>query len=177
MKLKFWVPFALFVTLSVIFWNGLYRDPHKINSPLLNLPLPEFRASELDNPQLAITRADMTGQISLLNVFATWCLPCREENALLMNIANTHALKIVGLNYRDKRQTTQEWLKHYGKPYSQIIFDPNGSIAIELGVYGTPETFLIDKQGVIRYKQVGVLNEKAWLEVFLPLIEQLEHEP
>ena len=161
--------------MALCFWYGLYKDPHKIDTPLLDRPLPDFSAVQLQNNEL-ITRANFIGKLTVLNVFATWCIACRDENALLMKARHRQDLQIVGLDYRDKKNAAQDWLRHYGNPYNQIIFDPRGKVAIELGVYGTPETFLIDKKGIIRYKQIGSLSEKDWTQKFLPLIQQLEAE-
>lgn len=176
MKLKMWLPFILFMLIALALWWGLSKDPHKIASPLVNKTLPEFSANSLSVGVTKITQADFINHISLLNVFGTWCLVCRNENLVLMNIAKTHGLQLVGLDYRDKRSETLAWLDKYGNPYQKIIFDPQGAVAIELGVYGTPETFLIDKKGMIRYKHIGVLTEEIWLKELLPLVQHVEQE-
>jgi len=177
MKFKYLLPLILFVIMAITFWFGLYKDPHEINSPLIDKPLPEFSAHELMNSGVVINKTNFLGKITILNVFATWCVVCREENLILMDISHKNEkLQILGLNYRDKRADTKLWLSRYGNPYDQIIFDPKGAVAIELGVYGTPETFLIDKKGIIRYKHIGTLTESAWLEFFEPLINELERE-
>lgn len=176
MKLKMWLPLILFILIAAILWWGLTKDPHKIASPLINKTLPSFSADSLMPGTAKITQADFIHHISLLNVFGTWCLVCREENLVLMDIAHTHRLQLMGLDYRDKRSETLAWLDQYGNPYQKIIVDPQGSVAIELGVYGTPETFLIDKKGMIRYKHIGVLTEEIWLKELLPLVQQVEQE-
>jgi len=176
MKLKLWFPLILFLFMAVALWWGLYKDPHKISSPLINKPIPGFHAENLTESEAQLTEANFLNQVTVLNVFATWCVACRDENKLLMKIASENSIEIYGLDYRDTREAALSWLGNYGNPYKQIIYDPQGKLAIDFGVYGTPETFIIDKKGIIRYKHLGVLSQEAWLNTLLPLVRRLEQE-
>lgn len=169
------VPLIIFIIIAVFLQRGLYRDPHRIPSPLIGKPVPEFRAATLKNPNEQITNKILKGQVSLLNVFATWCISCRAEHPILIDIRHSHQVVIYGLNYKDNRQAALKWLQQYGNPYNKIIYDPAGQIGINFGVYGTPETFIIDKKGIIRYKYIGPIAPTEWHDELLPEISRLEN--
>lgn len=165
-------PLLLFLVIAVFLLIGLFHDPRKLPSALLDKPIPEFKLSGLNSAQEVLTQDSFKGHISILNVWATWCFACRDDHQFLMELAST-GFPIYGLDYKDSKRAAISWLDNYGNPYQGIGFDKEGRVAINLGVYGTPETFLIDKNGIIRYRHVGILNQKAWQENFLPIIEQL----
>lgn len=170
---KFFIPLAIFAALGVMLWTGLSLDPSKIPSPLVNKPLPSFAAPSLHDPKRIVTPESMKGRAYLLNVWASWCVACRQEHPLLLALAQKKAVPVIGLNYKDKRDDALAWLAQFGNPYEISIADKEGRIGIDLGVYGVPETFVIDKAGVIRYKFIGPITEDAWTKKLLPLIQQL----
>ncbi|MFA5960100.1 MAG: DsbE family thiol:disulfide interchange protein [Tatlockia sp.] len=176
MKKQYWrlIPIALFVGLLFFFWRGLSLEPHKLPSVLLNQPLPAFTLPAL-NQEGFLTPERMKGHIALLNVWASWCAACVEEEVFLMQLAR-EGVPIFGLNYKDTTKDASLWLSEWGNPYQIIGQDKKGLVAIDLGVYGAPETFLIDKKGIIRYRHVGILDEKAWKTQFLPRMAQLQGE-
>lgn len=167
------VPLVIFMIMTVFFWRGLSLDPHHIPSAQLNQSLPSFRLSVLGDVHQEMTPERLQGQISLLNVWASWCSACMEEQVFLMKLAH-QGIPIYGLNYKDTRQEATQWLTEWGNPYRLIGEDSGGYVSIDLGVYGAPETFLLDKKGVIRYRHVGILNARVWQEEFLPRMRQLE---
>ena len=170
---KFVIPLIVFVALGVLLWAGLSLDPRKIPSPLVGKPLPGFSLAVLHEPKKTVTPETLRGRVYLLNVWASWCVACRQEHPVLNELARRKAVTIIGLNYKDKRDDALAWLKNLGNPYEVSLIDADGRIGIELGVYGVPESFLIDKQGVIRYKHIGPISEKDWTEKLLPLVQQL----
>ena len=171
--LKFALPLALFILLAGFFAVGLMRDPRAVPSPLVDKDAPAFRLEQLHQPQLAFAPADMKGQVWLLNVWASWCVSCRVEHPLLVDLARRKVVPIVGLNYKDKRDDGVAWLKRFGDPYVLSAHDVEGRAGLDYGVYGVPETFVIDKQGVIRYKQIGPVTPEALEKTILPLIKKL----
>jgi cytochrome c biogenesis protein CcmG, thiol:disulfide interchange protein DsbE len=173
-NIKTLIPLVIFLVISSILWFGLHRSPHKIPSPFIGKHVPGFSANSLLEPQQKITDADLHGQVSLLNIFATWCMSCRVEHPLLMNIQESYHIKLYGLDYKDQRKAALAWLKKFGDPYNKIIFDPRGELGINLGVYGTPETLVIDKSGVIRYKYIGPITPDVWQRKLLPIIQKLQ---
>jgi len=174
--LKALVPLIIFSIIAVFLMKGLNRNPHKVPSPLIGKSVPSFSANALEMPENILTNKMFQGHVSLLNVFSSWCMYCRIENPILIDIKNEHKLAIYGLDYKDKRASAISWLKQLGNPYSKIIFDPRGKFALNLGVYGTPETFIIDKKGVIRYKHVGPISLIEWKEELLPVVNRLQRE-
>jgi cytochrome c biogenesis protein CcmG, thiol:disulfide interchange protein DsbE len=171
LNMRYFLPIILLGGLLFVFWNGLTRSPLPIVSPLIMKPIPHFAAMDLSNPQKMLTEKIFSQHISLLVVWSSWCDSCLEENAFLMHLKNNNNFKLVGLNYRDKWKSAMRWLEHYGNPYHETIFDPNGLLGIHLGVYGVPETFLIDKSGIILYKHIGPLTEDIWKAELEPLLE------
>ena len=143
-------------------------------SPLVGKPVPEFSLPRLDEPAKALTTADLRGKVSLLNVWATWCVGCRQEHPLLVDIANNSGVPIYGLNYKDQFKPALDWLSRYGNPYVTSGYDAEGRVGLDLGVYGLPETFVVDAKGQIAYKHVGPVTEAVWREKLEPLIRTLE---
>lgn len=168
------IPLAVFIVLVVFLAIGLTRDPRVVPSPLINKPAPNFAATLLHTPDKQLTTQDMRGQVWLLNVWASWCTACLQEHPVLMDFAKRRHLPIVGLDYKDKPAEGLKWLGRYGDPYVLTVVDPDGRIGIDFGVYGVPETFLIDKAGVIRYKHIGPVTEEALNNTILPLVRELQ---
>ena len=174
---RYLLPLGLFLGLAVFLGIGLDRDPHELPSPLVGRPAPPF-----DLPRLAadtgggparFAPADMLGKVWMLNVWASWCVSCRVEHPLLVDMARQKVVPIVGLNYKDKREDATGWLAKFGNPYELSAWDIDGRVGIDYGVYGAPETFVIDKQGVIRHKQIGPITPEALEKTILPLIRKL----
>ncbi|MCW5590182.1 MAG: DsbE family thiol:disulfide interchange protein [Legionellales bacterium] len=178
MKKSLWalVPIILFLALAALFWRGLNLDPHRIPSPLINKPAPTFYLASLDQPGQWYNNSIFQGQVSLLNVWASWCVTCQDEHAILMSIALDHTLPIYGLDYKDTRQDAEHFIDKLGNPFTKILFDEHGTTAINWGVYGTPETFILDKKGIIRFKQIGAITPEIWQHSMLPLIKKLQQE-
>jgi cytochrome c biogenesis protein CcmG/thiol:disulfide interchange protein DsbE len=171
--LKFLIPLVVFAALVAFCFRGLYLDPHEVPSPLIGKAAPEFALTQLDKPGQTIRRADMLGKVWMLNVWASWCEACRDEHPYLVEFAKLKALPIYGLDYKDQREPAQAWLAERGNPYDASLFDASGRVGIDFGVYGVPETFIIDKQGVIRFKQIGALTPEVLNGQVLPLLRRL----
>jgi cytochrome c biogenesis protein CcmG/thiol:disulfide interchange protein DsbE len=171
--LKFLIPLAVFFVLVGFLYRGLKLDPREVPSPLIGKPAPEFALTQLDAPTQTIRRADMLGKVWMLNVWASWCETCREEHPYLLEFAKTNAVPIYGLNYKDEREPAQAWLAERGNPYVASLVDGNGRVGIDFGVYAVPETFLIDKQGIIRFKQIGELTPEVLANTVMPLVRKL----
>jgi cytochrome c biogenesis protein CcmG/thiol:disulfide interchange protein DsbE len=171
--LKYLVPLALFLGLVAFFAVGLTRDPRTVPSPFIDKPAPAFRLERLNEPGVAFTPEEMKGKVWMLNVWASWCVSCRVEHPLLVELSRTRVVPIVGLNYKDRREDAMPWLAKFGNPYDFSAWDIEGRVGIDYGVYGAPETFVIDKQGVIRHKQIGPITPEALEKVILPLIKKL----
>jgi cytochrome c biogenesis protein CcmG/thiol:disulfide interchange protein DsbE len=168
------VPLAVFVVLVGFLWVGLSRDPREVPSPLIDKPAPPFVLTTLHEPEKKLSGDDMKGQVWLLNVWASWCVSCRVEHPLLMQLAKSNIVPVVGLDYKDKPNEGIAWLKENGNPYNVSIVDRDGRVGIDFGVYGVPETFVVDKQGVIRYKQIGPVTAEALEKKILPLVRDLQ---
>ncbi|HRP96349.1 MAG TPA: DsbE family thiol:disulfide interchange protein [Rhodocyclaceae bacterium] len=173
MKAKFLIPLALFLALAAFLGYGLTLNPSVVPSPLIDKPAPAFRLARLDAPDQQFGIQDMRGQVWLLNVWASWCVSCRQEHPQLVELARSGKVALVGLNYKDERGAALDWLRSQGNPYQTIVTDPDGRVGIDYGVYGTPETFLIDGDGVIRYKHIGPISREVAREVLLPKIAEL----
>ena len=171
--LKFLVPLALFLGLAIFFAVGLTRDPREVPSPFIDKPAPGFKLAQLHEAERAFAPEDMKGKVWLLNVWASWCVSCRVEHPLLVEMSKKNLVPIVGLNYKDRRDDGIAWLKKFGDPYALSAYDVEGRVGIDYGVYGVPETFVIDKAGVIRYKQIGPITNEALEKTILPLIRKL----
>jgi cytochrome c biogenesis protein CcmG/thiol:disulfide interchange protein DsbE len=174
MKAKFLIPLALFAVLVGFLAVGLQRDPHEVPSPLVNKAAPAFKVPQLILADQAFSPADMKGKVWMLNVWASWCVACREEHPLLVQLAGSQVVPVIGLDYKDKRIDALTFLKRHGDPYNLSAFDADGRVGIDYGVYGVPETFIIDKQGVIRHKQIGPITTEALQKTILPLINELQ---
>ena len=175
-SLRFLIPLALFAVLVAFMWRGLSLDPHEVPSPLIGKLAPAFALARLDDAGATVRREDMLGKVWLLNVWASWCVSCREEHPVLLDLARTGAVPIVGLNYKDKRDDGLAWLKQFGDPYNLSIADSDGRVGINYGVYGVPETFLIDKFGVICDKVIGPVTRARLSDKILPLVKKLEQK-
>jgi cytochrome c biogenesis protein CcmG/thiol:disulfide interchange protein DsbE len=171
--LKYILPLAVFVLLAAFLAVGLKKDPREVPSPLIGKPAPGFQLEQLHDAKLAFTPADMKGKVWMLNVWASWCVSCRVEHPLLVEMSRSGTVPIVGLNYKDKRDEGMQWLAKFGNPYALSAFDVEGKVGIDYGVYGVPETFVIDKEGVIRYKQIGPITPEALEQKILPLLKSL----
>jgi len=168
------IPLGIFLVLVAFLWVGLGRDPSVVPSPLIGKPAPAFRLAQLHKPNEALQTDDLKGKVWLLNVWASWCVSCREEHPLLLQLAKAKIVPVYGLDYKDKTEHALAWLAQNGDPYTASIVDPDGRVGIDYGVYGVPETFLIDKAGIVRYKQVGPLTPQALKEKILPLARELQ---
>ena len=171
--LRYIVPLAVFAMLAAFLAVGLTRDPREVPSPFIGKPAPAFKLEQLHDEKLAFAPEDMKGKVWMLNVWASWCVSCRVEHPLLVEMSRRHVVPIVGLNYKDKRDDGVQWLAKFGNPYALSAFDVEGKVGIDYGVYGVPETFVIDKQGVIRYKQIGPITQEALDKKILPLLKSL----
>jgi cytochrome c biogenesis protein CcmG, thiol:disulfide interchange protein DsbE len=170
---RYLLPLGIFVVIAVFLAIGLGLDPREVPSPLIDKPAPAFSLPELHKPAETFSQADMKGKVWLLNVWASWCVACREEHPVLLEFAKQGVLPIIGLNYKDERSEGLRWLSQFGDPYQLSAFDYEGRIGIDYGVYGVPESFLIDKNGVIRYKRIGVITPEIIRDKILPLVRQL----
>jgi len=168
------IPLLVFFVLLGFFLVGLGRDPRELPSTLIGKPAPTFTLPDLNAPEKMVSAQDFHGQVWLLNVWASWCVSCRAEHAVLVEFAKTHEVSIVGLNYKDKPADGKAWLRQYGDPYVVTAVDIDGRVGIDYGVYGAPETFLIDKNGVIQYKQIGPITEEALSTTLVPKIRELK---
>lgn len=175
---RFVLPLVIVGMLFAALWAGLFRNPGEVPSPHIGRPVPEFALPELHDPDNTFTHEALRGRISLLNVFGTWCPGCHEEHPLLMAWAAQppYGVPIYGLNWKDDRDAAIAWLQRDGNPYERIAFDAEGDVAIDWGVYGAPETFLIDSSGRIRLKHIGVITESVIVEKLIPAIEALRAE-
>lgn len=172
-KLLFLIPVAAFAGVAVIFAIGLKRDPSIVPSALIGKPVPSFALPPVKGRTLGLTTADLKGDVSLVNVFASWCIECRAEHPLLMRLARERTVPLYGFNYKDKPDDAARWLDTMGDPYARTGADLDGRVAIDFGVYGVPETFVIDREGRIAFKQIGPITPKVLDETILPLVERL----
>jgi cytochrome c biogenesis protein CcmG/thiol:disulfide interchange protein DsbE len=172
--LRFLLPLGFFVVLVGFLYVGLFRDPREIPSPLVNKPAPPFRLAQLHDPSKQLGTDDLKGQVWLLNVWASWCVSCRVEHPLLVQLAKTNIVPVVGLNYKDTNALGRRWLAENGDPYKVSVVDADGRVGIDWGVYGVPETFVVDKNGMIRYKQIGPITPESLQEKILPLVRELQ---
>ena len=175
--LRYLIPLGIFLVLAVFLAIGLSRgDPHELPSALINKPAPAFRLPQLKAPDKTISAEDMRGKVWLLNVWASWCIACRDEHPLLIEYAKSGAVPIYGFNYKDKREDALAWLEEFGDPYVLSAADLDGRVAIDYGVYGAPETYVIDKAGTIRLKHVGPVTLDVWSEKIIPMVQALNRE-
>jgi cytochrome c biogenesis protein CcmG/thiol:disulfide interchange protein DsbE len=173
---KHWLPVAIFLALGAVFAFTLTKigsgelNVRQIQSPLIGKTAPPWELPTLDDPNATIGTRSLAGRPYLLNVWGTWCFACREEHQALLEIAGEGVVPIVGLNWKDERDLAQQWLAKLGNPYTQVAFDSEGKVAIDWGVYGAPETFLVSAQGVVLEKHVGPITDQVWREKFVPLL-------
>jgi len=174
--LRYLIPLVIFVVLAVFLAIGLTRDPHELKSVLINKPAPSFRVSQLKASDKTISNEDMRGKVWLLNVWASWCIACRDEHPYLIEYAKSGVVPIYGLNYKDRREDALAWLGELGDPYTASAVDLDGRVGIDYGVYGAPETYVIDQSGMIRLKHVGPLMPDVWSEKILPVVQELNRQ-
>ena len=170
---RYLIPLIVFVVMVGFLAVGLQLDPREVPSPLINKPAPAFKLPVLSDPDKSISSQDLRGQVWVLNVWASWCVACRVEHPVFVEFAKTRAVPIYGLNYKDKRDDAVRWLNNFGNPYQQSLSDTEGLVGIDFGVYGVPETFVIDKEGVIRLKHIGPVTPEVLQRTILPLIKKL----
>jgi cytochrome c biogenesis protein CcmG/thiol:disulfide interchange protein DsbE len=169
-----WIPLGVFAVLVGFLFVGLKLDPREVPSPLIDKPAPDFSLPDLHDPDKTLSPADLRGTVWMLNVWASWCVSCRQEHPLLVELSGTGEVPIYGLDYKDKRPEALAWLDHFGNPYVASLMDADGRVGIDYGVYGVPETYVIDKQGTIRYKHIGPLTPRVIRETILPLVKELD---
>ncbi len=170
---RYALPLGLFILIVIALAVGLTLDPREVPSPLIGKPAPEFSLPRLKNPEKLLSLQDLKGQVSLLNVWASWCVSCRVEHTQLLEIAESKGVSVYGLNYKDKPEDALAWLQELGDPYTAIAVDQNGRTGIDFGVYGAPESYLIDQNGIIVYKKIGPVTPEDWQKTILPLAQQL----
>lgn len=174
---RYLIPLFIFVVLVGFFAVGLNRDPRLVPSPLVNKPAPGFSTASLEQPDRVLDpQLFRQHKVSLFNVWASWCVSCRQEHPFLLEVAKSGRVPIYGLNYKDERADALNWLGALGNPYTASVYDHEGKVGIDWGVYGVPETFVVDGKGIIRHKHVGPVGPQVWQEELLPLIEQIENE-
>ena len=164
------IPLILFVFISIFLYFSLNTTSSKLPSPLLGKIFPEIEAEDFYSDESVLLSDLFSDNMSLVNVWASWCVTCRQEHQMMMKIANNKDLQLIGINYKDTRANGEKYLKVMGNPYDVIVFDPSGKIGLDLGVYATPETFLVNNKGVILYKHIGAIDAKVWEEGFIPYI-------
>ncbi len=167
------LPLGLFGGLIIILGIGLTRDPKILPSEMLDRPFPDFQLSSLYDENQFYTEADIAGAITLVNIFGSWCVACVQEHPNLVYIGENYPVRIVGVDWRDERSKAQAWLARYNDPYDFVLFDADSQLAIDLGVTGAPETFLVDSEGKIQYKHVGIITSDVWREEFMPRIDYI----
>ncbi len=172
-KIIRFLPLILVIALGVVLYRGLFLNPQEMPSALVGKPMPEFTLTTLLDQNKTVTKADLKGDIVLLNVWATWCATCKYEHPYLVDIAKNSQVKLYGLNYKDDKASAQRWLNVYKDPYVFSIFDEKGTLGLDLGVYGAPETFVIDHHGIIRKRFAGAIDTRVWRREFEPLAKQL----
>jgi cytochrome c biogenesis protein CcmG, thiol:disulfide interchange protein DsbE len=171
--MRYALPLGVFVALVLLLGVGLSLDPREVPSPLINKPAPPFQLPLLHQPEKSFSPREMQGKVWMLNVWASWCAACREEHPVLADFARSGPTPLYGLNYKDRRNDAIAWLRRFGDPYVASLVDADGRIGIDYGVYGVPETYVIDKQGVIRYKRIGPVTPAILKERIVPLIAEL----
>ena len=168
------IPLVIFLVVVGFLFKGLYLDPREVPSPLVDKPAPAFTLPRLDHPDTTISPKEMLGQVWLLNAWASWCPACKDEHPLLVELAKSNLVPIVGLDYKDTNQEAQRWLEQAGNPYVANAVDADGRVGIDYGVYGVPETYVIDKKGMIAYKQIGPVTDEALRDKIMPLVKKLQ---
>lgn len=175
-KLVLFIPLVLFLGMGVFLYKGLFLNPQKLDSALEGKPVPAFQLEKLETPGEMLTQENLKGQVALLNVWATWCPSCKYEHPFLMMLARQKLVPIYGINYRDERADAIRELRREGDPYALNIFDKDGRLGLDLGVYGAPETFLVDHKGIIRFRYAGPVDQRVWTDTLYPMVKQLQQE-
>lgn len=172
-RLKLFLPLIVFIVLAIFLLNGLERDPNAMPSALIDRPIPDFSLSVLSDESKQVDQTIFQGEPALLNVWATWCISCRVEHPYL-NKLSEKGIRIIGLNYKDDIVAARQWLEEKGDPYALSIVDDTGRMGLDLGVFGAPETYVVDSTGTIRYKHVGVVDDRVWQKYLLPVWQQIQ---
>ncbi|BFM20849.1 DsbE family thiol:disulfide interchange protein [Gilvimarinus japonicus] len=172
-RFKLFVPLIVLLILLPLFYVGLSLDPSAMPSALIGNPVPDFELTTLEDESRTVTAKQLRGEVLLLNVWATWCFACKAEHPYLVRLAEQEGVKIIGINYKDERAPAQKWLKDLHNPYEYSLFDNEGRLGLDLGVTGAPETYVIDREGVVRYRHIGVVDERVWQETLKPLYQSL----
>jgi cytochrome c biogenesis protein CcmG/thiol:disulfide interchange protein DsbE len=172
---RFW-PLLAFAVIVAFLYVGLFRDPREIPSPLIGKPAPQYQLPTLKEPKKILTTQDLMGHVTVINVFASWCVSCRDEHPILTAFLKKRPTDVIGLDYKDTRPEAKQWLTEMGDPYTEILFDAEGRVGIDFGVYGVPETFVIDKKGVIRFKATGPLTAEILETKLRPILDRLDQE-
>ncbi|MGX2039033.1 DsbE family thiol:disulfide interchange protein [Methylocaldum sp. MU1018] len=175
--MRYLIPLAVFAVMVIFLGIGLTLNPREVPSPFIGKPAPMFTLPQVNDAAKTLSRDDLKGQVSLVNVWASWCTSCREEHPVLVQLAKQNIVPIYGLNYKDERDNALAWLQRLGDPYTASAFDPEGKTGIDWGVYGVPETFVVDRDGIIRHKQTGPITPEILEKKLLPLIRQLQTQP
>jgi cytochrome c biogenesis protein CcmG/thiol:disulfide interchange protein DsbE len=174
--MRFILPLVVFLVLAGFLYVGLGLDPHEVPSPLIDKPAPAFNLPQLHDNAKNFSPEEMKGKVWLLNVWSSWCVSCKEEHPLLLSLSQQNVVPIYGLDYKDKKEDAEMWLNQAGNPYTLNVMDRDGRVGINYGVYGVPETYVIDKQGIIRYKQIGPVTSQSLNEKILPMVAELERK-
>lgn len=172
--MRFILPLILFLVLAAFLYVGLGLNPREVPSPLIGKAAPLFTLQQLHEPDKKFSAKDMLGKVWLLNVWSSWCVSCREEHPVLVELSKQHIVPIYGLDYKDRKEDAEAWLQRGGDPYDLSVMDTDGRVGIDYGVYGVPETYVIDKQGIIQYKEIGPVTPEKLQNKILPLIAQLQ---
>jgi len=175
-RLKLFIPVLVFFALAIMLWRGLYLDPRTLPSVLIDKPLPDFELRTVELGDTLVSKADLPNEPFVLNVWGSYCLPCLQENPILMAAKEQNIVPIVGVNYKDRLNMAQMWLEDNGSPCEFSVVDQDGRLGINLGVYGAPETFVVDGHGVIRYKHIGVIDYRIWEDEIMPAIAAVKAE-
>ena len=175
-NLRYLIPLVIFIVLAVFLYKGLPLKPHEVPSPFINKPAPDFKLQKLENMSEQFSNKDMLGKVWLLNVWASWCVACRQEHPVLIQMSRQREVPIYGLNYKDAPSDARQWLKQHGDPYELNAVDYKGNVGIDYGVYGVPETFIIDKRGIIRHKVIGPITPEILGDCVMPLVKILGQE-
>jgi cytochrome c biogenesis protein CcmG/thiol:disulfide interchange protein DsbE len=171
--IRFALPLVVFVLMVGLLGYGLRLDPKKVPSPLIDKPAPAFTLAMLEAPTKQLSTADMAGQVWVLNVWASWCVSCRAEHAVITALANRNLVSVIGLNYKDESDEATRWLEQFGNPYTASVIDRDGRVGIDWGVYGVPETFVIGADGMIKYKHIGPVTHESLEQKILPMLKEL----
>lgn len=174
MILRLFLPLLVFALIGALLFTGLGRDPDLVPSPLIGKPVPEFTLPLLEQPERQLSRSDLVGRPFLLNVWGSWCYACQVEHDALTRLAQSGKIPVYGLNYKDRREDALRWLGQFGNPWQFHLYDPEGRVSMDFGVYGAPETYVVDAEGTIRYKHIGPLTDRIIAEQILPLVERLQ---